>query len=159
MDVIVGVGSQEAKIAAGEGNNSELISKKTSGGGGSRDEKSAAIGKPRRFKVNAIFRNRYLLRLTAGSIHGKESAEILGRWLDDGNHDGLAIGGPGKGQAVGENLFVMEEIAFERAIAPGDLQVDHSGIAMLVQVGEALTVGRKGDGAVQVFDEKTWSSP
>src|SRR5216684_8587823 len=121
MNVIVGVGGQEAKIAAGIGNNAELISKKASGGGGRRDEKSAAIGKPRRFKVNAIFRNRYLLRLTAGCIHGKESAEILGRGLDDGNHDGLAIGGPGKGQAVGVKFLVMEEIPFERAIAPSDL--------------------------------------
>src|SRR5713226_4808429 len=118
MNVIVGVGGQEAKIAAGEGHNSELISKKASRSGGSRDEKSAAIGKPGRFKVNAIFRNRHLLRLTAGCIHGKESAEIVRSWLNDGNHDGLAVGGPGKGQAVGENLFVMEEIAFERAIAP-----------------------------------------
>ena len=140
MNVIVGVGGQEAKIAAGEGNDSELISKKTSGGGGSRDEKSAAIGKPRRFKVNAIFRNRHLLRLTAGRIHGKESAEIVRSWLNDGNHDGLAIGRPGKRQAVGEKVLVMEEIAFESAVAARDLEVGDGGIAVLMQVGEVLAV-------------------
>src|SRR5207245_1469207 len=116
MNVIVGVGGQEAKIAAGEGNDSELISKKTSGGGGSGDEKSAAIGKPRRFKVNAIFRNRHLLRLTAGRIHGKESAEIVRSWLNDGNDDGIAIGRAGKGPAVGDEVGVMEEVAFEIAV-------------------------------------------
>src|SRR5712664_2844826 len=158
MNVIVGVGGQEAKIAAGEGNNSELISEKTSGGGGSSDEKSAAIGKPRRFQVNAIFRNRHLLRLTAGCIHGKESAEIVRSWLDDGNHDGLAIGGPGKGQAIGEKFLVMEEIAFQSAIAPGDSEVGRSGIAMAVQVGEALAVGRKGDGTVHVLNKQARGS-
>src|SRR5260370_30084741 len=96
MNVIVGVGGQEAKIAARERNNSELISKKASGGGGSRDEKSAAIGKPRRFKVNAIFRNCYLLRLTAGCIHGKESAEIVAGWERDSNHARCDDRGPGK---------------------------------------------------------------
>src|SRR5260370_3364337 len=155
MDVIVGVGGRDAKIAAGEGNTSELMSKKPSGGSGSRDEKGAAVGKPRRFKVNAIFRNRYLFRLTAGCIHGKESAEIVRSWLNDGNHDGLAIGGPGERQAIGENVFVVEEIALERAIAPGDLEIGDGGIAMLVQVGEALTIGREGDGAVDVLDQKT----
>src|SRR5260370_41146811 len=110
MNVIVGVSGQEAKIAAGEGNNSELISKKASGGGGRRDEKSTAIGKPRRVQVNAIFGNRHLLCLAAGCIHGKESAEIVRRWLNDGNHNGLAFGGPVKRQAIGENALVMEEI-------------------------------------------------
>src|SRR5438309_3644110 len=121
MDIIVGVGGQEAKIAAGEGNNSELIPKKTSGGGGSRDEKGAAIGKPRRFKVNAIFRNRYLFRLTAGCIHRKESPEIVRSWLNDREHDGLAVGRPGKRQAVSENLLVLKEVAFESAVATRDL--------------------------------------
>src|SRR5208282_5807043 len=117
MYVVTGIGSQEAKIAAWKGNNPELISKKSSGGGVGRDEKGAAVGKPRRLLVNAIFRNRYRLRLTTGCVHGKESAEILGSWLNDGNHDGLAIGGPGKGQAIREDALVMEEIAFERTIA------------------------------------------
>src|SRR5271167_1297057 len=129
MNVIAGVGGQEPKIAAGERNNSELISKKTSGSGGGRDEKSAAIGKPRRFQVNTIFRNRYLLRLTAGCIHRKESAKVMRSWLNDGNHDRLAIGRPGKRQAVGENFLVMKEVAFESAIAPGDLKVRRRGIA------------------------------
>src|SRR5260370_2205270 len=158
MNVIVGVGGQEAKIADGEGSNSEVISKKGSGGGGSRDEESVASGKRGRFKVNAIFRTRHLLRLTAGCIHGKESAEIVRSWLNNGNDDGLAIGGPGKSQAVGEKFLVMEEIAFERAIAPGDLQVSDGGIAVLVQVGEALAVGRKGNGTVHVFDKQARSS-
>src|SRR6266852_6176561 len=158
MNVIVGVSGQEAKIAAGEGNNPELIAKKASSGGGSGDEKSAAIGKPRRFKVNAIFRNRHLLRLAAGCIHGKEPAEIVRGWLNDGNHDGLAIRGPGERQAVGENFLVVKEVAFKSSIAAVDLKVNDGGIAVLVQVGEALAVGRKGDGAVHVFDEKTGSS-
>src|SRR5260370_31767537 len=96
MNVMVGVGGQEAKSAAGEGNNSELISKITGGGGLGGDEKSAAIGKPRRFKVNAIFRNCYLLRLTAGCIHGKESAEIVAGWERDSNHARCDDRGPGK---------------------------------------------------------------
>src|SRR5712664_2139933 len=53
----------------------------------------------------------------------------------------------------------MEEIAFERAIAACDLEVDDGGIAMLVQVGEALAVGRKGDGAVHVLNEQARGSP
>src|SRR5712692_273880 len=158
MNVIVGVSGQEAKIAAGEGNNPELIAKKASNGGGSGDEKSAAIGKPRRFKVNAIFRNRHLLRLAAGCIHGKEPAEIVRGWLNDGNHDGLAIRGPGERQAVGENFLVVKEVAFKSSIAAVDLKVNGGGIAVLVQVGKALAIGRKGDGAVHVFDEKTGSS-
>jgi hypothetical protein len=132
MNVIVGVGGQEPKIAAGEGNNTELIAKKTSGGGGSRDEKSAAIGKPRRFKVNPIFRNRYLLRLATGRVHSKESTKIVRSWLNDGHHDGLAIGGPGKRQAVGEDFLVMKEVAFESSVAAGDLEVGNGRIAMLV---------------------------
>ena len=76
MNVIIRVGGQEPKIAAGKGNNSELISKKTSSGGRSGDEKSAAVGKPQRFQVDAILCDGHLLGLTAGGIHGKEPAEI-----------------------------------------------------------------------------------
>src|SRR5712692_5868623 len=53
----------------------------------------------------------------------------------------------------------MEEIAFERAIAACDLEVGNGGIAMLVQVGEALAVGRKGDGTVHVLNEQPRCSP
>src|SRR5260370_20264364 len=54
---------------------------------------------------------------------------------------------------------MMEEITFECAIAPSDLEVGHRGIAVLVQVGEALAVGRKGDGAIHVLDKQARSSP
>ncbi len=53
---------------------------------------------------------------------------------------------------------MMEEITFECAIAPSDLEVGHRGIAMLVQEGEALAVGRKGNGAVHVLDKQARSS-
>src|SRR5258708_17420938 len=53
---------------------------------------------------------------------------------------------------------MMEEITFERAIAPSDLEVGHRGIAVLVQVGKALAVGRKGNRAVHVLDKQTRSS-
>src|SRR4029077_6551910 len=61
-------------------------------------------------------------------------------------------------QAIGLDVLMMEEVSLEGAVAPGDLKVGHLGIAVLVQVSEALAVGRKGDGAVHVFNEQARSS-
>src|ERR1700682_6335879 len=140
--------------AVGEGNNSDLPAQKSSLRCGGGDEQAGHVRKPSGLEVDAIFGDGCLLHGAAGDVHDEESAEILRRWLDDGNHDGLAIRGPGKGEAIGEDFLVMEEIAIERAIAPRDLEVHRGGIAMLVQVGEALAVGRKSDGTVHILNEQ-----
>ena len=48
---------------------------------------------------------------------------------------------------------MVKEVAFEGAVAARDLEVGHGGIAVLVQIGKSLAVGRKGDGAVHVLDK------
>src|SRR6267378_6493609 len=158
MKIVVGIGGQEMEGAVGEGNNSDLPAQKSSLRCGNGDEQAGHVRKPGRLEVDAVFGDGRLLHGAAGDIHEEETAEILGRGLDDGDHNGLAIGGPGKRQAIGEDILVLEKIAFEGAIAPGDLEVGRGGIAMLVQIGEALAVGRKGDGTVHVLNEQTRSS-
>src|SRR6267378_4401212 len=148
MKIVVSIGGQKMECAVGEGNNSNLPALKSSFRGAGGDEQAGHVRKPSGFEVDAVFGDGRLLHGPAGDVHDEETAEILGRGLDDGNHDGLAIGGPGKSQAIGENFLVMEEIAIESTIAPGDLEVGSGGIVMPVQVGKALAVGRKGDAAV-----------
>src|SRR5258708_22018469 len=159
MKVVVGVGGQEMEGAIREGNDANLPASKSSFGWGSRDEETGHVRRPCRLVIETTLGKGYLLRGRAGNVHGEESADILGSGLHDGNHDSFAVGGPGKGQIIRVKLFVMEKIAFECAIAPSNFEVSHMRITMLMQVGEALAIGRKGDGAVHVLDKQARSSP
>src|ERR1700687_6200997 len=144
--------------AVGEGTNSDWPAQKSGLRWGGGDEQAGHVRTPGGLEVDAFFGDGCFLHAAAGDVHDEEPAEILRRGLYDGNHDGLAIRGPGKGQAIGEDFLVMEEIAIESAIAPGDLEVGRGGTAMLVQVGEALPVGRKSDGAVDVLNKQARGS-
>src|SRR5258708_28145228 len=133
MKIIVSGGGQETEDSAGEGNNSYLATEKSRFRRGGRNEQSAAVGKPSGFKIVVIFGDGCLLHFSGGGIYSEESADILRRRLNDGNHNGLAIGRPGKCEAIRLNLLVMKEVAFDSTIAPRDLKVGHRGLAMLVQ--------------------------
>ncbi len=159
MKIVVGVGGQEMEGPIREGNDANLPASKSSFRCSSRDEETGHVRKPGRLVIETILGNGYLLRGSAGNIHGEESADILGSGLHDRNHDSLAVGGPGKGQIIRVKLFVMEKIAFECAIAPSDFEVSNVRITMLMQVGKALAIGRKRDGAIHVLDKQARSSP
>src|SRR5260370_22369294 len=143
----------------GEGNGGDWAASKSSFRWGRRDEGTGHVRKECRLVIETILGNGYLLRGSAGNVHGEESADILGSGLHDGNHDSFAVGGPGKGQIIRVKLFVMEKIAFECAIAPSNFEVSHMRITMLMQVGGALAIGRKADGAVHVLDKQARDSP
>ena len=140
MKVVVGICGQETEGAVREGNDANLSAPKPSFRHGGRDEETGHVREPDWLVIEAILGNGYLLHGTARDVHGEESADILWRRLDDGNHDSFSIGRPCECQVIDVKFLVMEEITFECAIAPSDLEVSHMGIAMLVQVGEALAI-------------------
>src|SRR5437879_2036252 len=158
MKVVVGVGSQETEGAVRERNDANLPAPISSFRRGGGDEQTGHVWKPNGLVIEAILGDGSLLGVASGNVHGEEPADILRGGLDDGNHNGLAIRGPGKGQIIDMKLLMMEKIAFESAVAARDLEVSHLRIAMLVQVGKALAIGRKRDGTVYVFYEQARSS-
>src|SRR6266446_3519068 len=154
MKVVVGVGSQETEGAVRERNDANLPAPISSFRRGGGDEQTGHFWKPNGLVIEAILGDGSLLGVASGNVHGEEPADILRGGLDDGNHNGLAIRGPGKGQIIDMKLLMMEKIAFESAVAPGDLEVSDFGIAMLVQVSEAQAIGRKRNGSVDIFYEQ-----
>ena len=128
------------KGAVGEGNDPNLPAPESSFHSSGGDDEAGHVRKPNGLVIEAILSDGYLLHGSAGDIHGEEPANILRRGLDDGNHNRLAIRGPGKSQIIGVKLDMMEKIALESAVAARDLEVSHLGIAVLVQVGEALAI-------------------
>src|SRR5260370_36113276 len=96
MKVVVGVGGQEMEGAIREGNDANLPASKSSFRCGSRYEETGHVRKPCRLVIETILGNGYLLRGSAGNVHGEESADILGSGLHDGDHDTFAARGPGR---------------------------------------------------------------
>src|SRR5260370_588418 len=125
MKIDVGIGRQEMEGAVREGTNAYWPAQKSSFRRGGGDEQAGHIREPGGLEVDTVFGDGRLPRGAAGDVHDEKSTDVLGCGLADGNHNALAIGGPGKRQAIGENFLVMEEIAFERAIATGDTEDGH----------------------------------
>src|SRR5260370_7402024 len=105
MKVVVGVGGQEMEGAIREGNDANLPASKSSFRCGSRDEETGHVRKPCRVVIETILGNGYLLRGSAGNVHGEESADILGTGLPDRNHHSLPIGGPRKAHITPATSF------------------------------------------------------
>src|SRR5438132_4405031 len=109
------------ELAAGEGNNADLATHKTRCCRGGGDEETAHVRKPARLEIIVIFGDGRLLHGAAGDVDDEESTDILGRRLDDGDHDSLAIGGPGKREAIRQYFLMMKEFAFQGAVGPRNL--------------------------------------
>ncbi len=158
MKIVVGIRSQQTESAAGERNNSDLAAQKTRFRRRRGDEQAGHIRKPAGLEIIVVFGDGRLFDGATVDVNDEESPDVLGGRLHNGNHDALAIGRPGKREAIRLNVLVMKEVTFESAIAARELEVGNRGIAVLVQVGKTLAVRRKGNGAVNVLDEQTRGS-